>query len=814
MASRWVVVLAFVVGASGACEQAPAERSSSSARARLDELRGRFRIAGRVAPAIALATETTLETVDPLHLRAHVAVRPRGTLKPASVVLAARADLAASVEDDATKVAARFALRFARPSVGGIAEGVVVYPEAFAGADVVHRADADGVEDFVIFEERPAVEELVYDLDVSRVAGLRLVGNTLELLDVEGTPGLRVAPPWVVDTRGERRAATLRVEGCALDRSGVPPWNRPVTAPGATTCAVHVTWTSGSYPALVDPSWTTTGSLAHARDGLSVSALPDGRALVAGGTEAGTSLATTEIYDVKTGTFASGPTMSRLRSGQSATRLPSGKILIVSGAGFPYNSEIYDPVSGAFGTPIPMPPGMGRSAGALLKNGKVLLVGPSSNPLLFDETTSTFTSAGSPSKYPGSGVRLMALASGKAVLEHGAADPRATLEIFDPATNAFSGFIEPLPYTLGPRFSLLSTDKVLVTGGYSLLPLGGSSLYDPSKGTSVASGNMVVARSGHTSTPLHNGKVLITGGDTKINAERAAEVYDIKKGTFASTSSLVITHPHPTVTVLASGKVLLLDPEKTAELYEPSRLTREGCKENADCESGFCTDGVCCTEACSSDCQACNVPGKLGTCSLVTGAPLPSRRACDGAGACAGTCDGKAAGCTYPLPATTCGSTCGANKQTTSRCNGEGACIEADATSCKNLICADAHSCKITCLTTQDCIEGFECRSGACVVGTTCVDDHTAQPIAGPAVDCSPYRCARDCVTACTSVNDCSTPNICDETGKCVSPPSSSDGGCAVARATSAEDSTWLVIACALVGAGLVRSRRRSGMAR
>jgi hypothetical protein len=38
-------------------------------------------------------------------------------------------------------------------------------------------------------------------VEVSRVAGLRLVSNVLEFLDEGGAPRLRIAPPFVVDAR-------------------------------------------------------------------------------------------------------------------------------------------------------------------------------------------------------------------------------------------------------------------------------------------------------------------------------------------------------------------------------------------------------------------------------------------------------------------------------------------------------------------------------------------------------------------------------------------------------------------------------------
>jgi len=60
--------------------------------------------------------------------------------------------------------------------------------------DVTYRPIAGGVEDFVYFHARPGREQLSYDVDLTRVAGLRLVEDVVELLDSSGAPRLRMRP--------------------------------------------------------------------------------------------------------------------------------------------------------------------------------------------------------------------------------------------------------------------------------------------------------------------------------------------------------------------------------------------------------------------------------------------------------------------------------------------------------------------------------------------------------------------------------------------------------------------------------------------
>jgi hypothetical protein len=66
------------------------------------------------------------------------------------------------------------------------------------------------------------------------------------------------------------------------------------------------------------------------------------------------------------------------------------------------------------------------------------------------------------------------------------------------------------------------------------------------------------------------------------------------------------------------------------------------CGAANQCNSGFCTDGVCCAEACAETCKSCNLSGAVGQCTFVPSgsrdpngpnACSPPNR-CDGAGTC------------------------------------------------------------------------------------------------------------------------------------------------------------------------------------
>lgn len=55
----------------------------------------------------------------------------------------------------------------------------------------------------------------------------------------------------------------------------------------------------------------------------------------------------------------------------------------------------------------------------------------------------------------------------------------------------------------------------------------------------------------------------------------------------------------------------------------PGEMNGEPCTSPSVCASGFCTDGVCCTSACTAPLQQCNLPGREGTCTVIA-APAPA----------------------------------------------------------------------------------------------------------------------------------------------------------------------------------------------
>ena len=70
--------------------------------------------------------------------------------------------------------------------------------------------------------------------------------------------------------------------------------------------------------------WSLTGSMTTGRNAHTMTLLPDGRVLVAGGTSGGQALSSAEVYDPTTGVWTQTGSMNAPREAHTATLLPNG----------------------------------------------------------------------------------------------------------------------------------------------------------------------------------------------------------------------------------------------------------------------------------------------------------------------------------------------------------------------------------------------------------------------------------------------------------------------------------------------------------
>ena len=99
--------------------------------------------------------------------------------------------------------------------------------------------------------------------------------------------------------------------------------------------------------------WTVTGAMAVRRYGHTLTLLPDGRVLAAGGEDPMGDdyllYATTEVFDPDTNTWSPGPELAQPRSSHSATLMPDGSVLLAGGIS--QEGERYPVASTEFITP-------------------------------------------------------------------------------------------------------------------------------------------------------------------------------------------------------------------------------------------------------------------------------------------------------------------------------------------------------------------------------------------------------------------------------------------------------------------------------
>ena len=653
------------------------------------------------------------------------------SLRVGTVTFPALAD--GAVEVAGAGMTVRFALRGAdavpAEDDGG---GQIAYRGAWHGADVVHRALAGGDEDFVALDARPADERLDYDVELAGVAGLRLVRDTLELLDAGGAPRLRVAAPYAIDARGVRTAATLAVTGCAYDASPAAPWHRAVVAPGGARCTVTVRWHAASYPAVVDPVWQATGAMTDFRSSFTATLLGNGLVLVAGN-------ATADLYDDATGTFAATGAMSESRNGPTASLLPDGTVLVAGGTE-DTSAEIYDPVAGTFAlAKAPMVTARARHTATTLASGLVLLAGgrnlggATDSAELYDPVAGTFTATGFLGESRSSHTATL-LANGKVLIAGGGnTSTTSEAELYDPVAGTFTKTGSMHDTKSGHTATLLRSGDVLITGGTLIgnNSLDDTELYDPALGTFSLGPTMSIVRNAHAATMLATGKVLIAGGANPGAfgggaVTNLADLYDPATNTIAPTASMVVAREGQVALALPSGRVLIAGGDDLNHVLSSAErffdlVDADACGSDAECDSGHCADGVCCDRACTGQCEACDAAGEAGTCTVVTGAPHASHTPCAGSGACVGTCDGTTAdACAFPGAATACGTACGGDgvSEIGLACDGAGGCEEgSDVVGCGEYACAGS-ACEDSCGSDADCAPamGLACVGSVCEV--------------------------------------------------------------------------------------------------
>jgi hypothetical protein len=337
--------------------------------------------------------------------------------------------------------------------------------------------------------------------------------------------------------------------------------------------------------------WAPDGELNVARQAHTLTLLPDGRVLAAGGYGASGSLASCELYDPATGGWTVTGSLNAAREMHAAVLLQSGKVLVVGGtqAGNPLSSaELYNPATGQWTYTGSMHKArLGLTATRLL-DGRVLVVAghDAGNPLitaeLYDPATGQWSWTGSlhHSRY----YHTAALLVGGQVLVAGGENGGyvAVTELFNPATGQWTNTGNLNATRSGATATRLPGGRVLLAGGYrleggQLVPVAIAELYDPAGGQWGITGSMNAGRYYHSATLLPSGQVLVAGG-APLDGDpvASAELYEPETGQWSTTGSMLAGRALHAATLLQGGWVLAaggygfeVGTLDSAELYEP-----------------------------------------------------------------------------------------------------------------------------------------------------------------------------------------------------------------------------------------------------
>ena len=711
-----------------------------------------------------------------LHVPSEESVR---AAKPAQVALPTVGSGSVRVEDVTTGAFLAFSLRGAKPVSVVLHDAAAVYPNVLgSGTHSIHRGHAEGVEDWVVFSDKPDPEKLVYDVDVPARGGLRLVSSTLEILDESGVPRLRVAAPYGVDREGKPIDVTLSVgSACSIDTSPYSPIHRAIPAPcssptnGRCACEIIVQWHAApeSYPVAVDPAWTTTGSMAHPRWVHAANLWYDaqGRAyvLVTGGTTdtpSWTEIKATELYDIATGVWMMAADMNVARSNHRAVFLQGdGRVLVLGGQIAPTHektagAEIYD---GQWTSVQDMMVARCQPTATLLSNGTVLVAGGTHNT--FDSTDSA--EIFDPAKgwrtvqsmhEPRQGHSALALPGNKVLVIGGNTGDTTSVERYDVQTDTWT-LLEP---TAIPReihsAHLLPNGDVLVVGGRNdfsdpSILAGTERLPSGSDGPWLPGPAILGTRYWHGGVTFNDGTLFIAGGRGLSKRLATAEILLPDLGVTRSLPAGRMNEVRvgATATLLPDGRVLVTGGDTdsgltaTAELFE-RQPPLAACTDPGECISGTCADGICCDTYCEGKCR---------------------------------TCDG-------------------------------GTCAPVEPNPCIPFACSDAGTCRETCQSSSDCAIDHVCIEGNCMFAPGGVKECSPNP-------CGAYRCTlgKPCPTSCSSNAHCADGFRCTE-GQCVRyvPPVEAPAGCACSTAATPRNGLTFATIVAVFAAGFARRTRRS----
>lgn len=579
---------------------------------------------------------------------------------------------------------------------------------------------------------------------------------------------------------------------------------------------------------------TATGATTAARSSPALTRVtsPSERVYAIGGYSGSTWQTANEMYDVATGNWVAKAPLASPR-GQHTQTLVAGNLILVaggnSGSANLNTAFLYDVVGDTYiATTGNMVVGRYDHTATLLDDGRVLLTGGRKTGSTIVEAVEIYRPSSKdfvtapPMAYARADHRAIKLQSGKVLvvggyghISTGAPDSYlASTEIFDPSTDTWSAGPDlNVPrrfFGLGPA----SGDRVVVALGETT---GGLTAKTWEQFIPTAAG---CTTSGPGCANCVDGYCCDSPCTAQCQACDVAGFLGIctnvigeaPHGTRTACSPFLQCGTNGTCAVACAG-----DSACAAGSYcggsacYPKKANGIACGADNECTSGSCATGMCCNTACTGQCDSCNLAGKAGTCSPVTGQPEAGKPACSlgfacVSGACATTCTAdfqcatssycsggacltkkiQGTACTTASECLTgncvdgfcCNLPCAGACQACNLVGAEGKCSNVPAgsprgtrTCTPSIYCGPAGACSSSCTSHADCATGFVCLSGTCttkkVNGSSCLD----------ALECASGNCVNGtcCDTPC--FGECESCRLTGAIGTCKLKPATSSCG-------------------------------------
>jgi N-acetylneuraminic acid mutarotase len=348
----------------------------------------------------------------------------------------------------------------------------------------------------------------------------------------------------------------------------------------ATVAGVAALGAASTQASATLGTWSKVASLITGRAKHTATLLRNGTVLIAGGLDrTNTALASAEVYNPATNRWTSTGSLATARLDHTATLLPSGKVLVAGGLGapFPFSSlasaELYDPATSAWSPTAPMIGSRSGQTATLLADGRVLLVGGLSVTLreggLFPshqasaeiyDPQSNHWSTTVPMGFSRFGQTATRLADGRVLVAGGQGDAGTlkSTEIYGVTEDRWISAAPMGVARFGHVATLLRTGDLFVAGGIgeepNFLPitLASGEIYDSRTNLWVTVASMADIDGVNTAIPLRNGTVLVVG-----YGQSQPELYDPERNAWSRTGPSMRGHLD-TSTLLPDGRVLLV----------------------------------------------------------------------------------------------------------------------------------------------------------------------------------------------------------------------------------------------------------------